>query len=109
MANHTHEVEKSVLRNGNYLVVCVQCGQPFEATRSDAAFHDAACRVNYRREQKRRKEEIESIEGYGRAILRLAEKYKNSEEAYRAALKAQAAVLAALNTFEEKPARLPGF
>ena len=109
MANHTHEVEKSVLPNGNYLVTCKQCERKFEAKRSDAAFCDAQCRVTYRRELARQEDEIASIEAMGRAIYRLAEKYKHSDAAFRATLKAQAAILAALDTFDDEPVRLPGF
>lgn len=106
---HKHDVDITKHDARDYVVDCYQCGKSFGARRSDAAFCSTRCRVANSREPQKKANAIEDLRYSGVRAKEIAEKYPHSEEVFQAMLKLQAEVMAALRTFEEKPAKLPGF
>lgn len=83
-----------------YIVECVQCGQTFEATRSDASFCKPSCRVAYSREPARSASALRELEQMASRVHEIGRKYKHSPEMYAAVDKLSKQVLGALGWFE---------
>lgn len=84
----------------DYRCVCHQCGQRFEAVRSDATFCSARCRVAFSREPKKLENAIDSLTVFGQQVLQYGERYKRNERMYQAMLNLQRKVNAAVAAFE---------
>lgn len=98
--NHNHEVDSVKLDTRDYRVKCHQCGHEFEATRSDAAFCSARCRVACSREPARRASAIAGLKSSGSTARQIARKYRYSSDVYQAMLELRREIDAALATFE---------
>ena len=88
--------------NRDYSCECYQCGNTFEATRSDATFCSAKCRVAYSREPKKLQNAIEALGGMAVELKRLSKKYKHSDRVMEEMLKLQKEIGIALSNFEEE-------
>lgn len=83
-------------------VTCLQCGEHFEAARSDATFCSARCRVSYSREPARKQAALEALEAMARQVSEISRKYKHSQEVLEAVTKLQKAIGGSLNWFENE-------
>lgn len=54
-----HDVERVHNEARSWSVICVQCGEEFESTRSDATFCSSTCRSKYTRRQQGRQKTID--------------------------------------------------
>ena len=64
----------------DYSITCHQCGDTFEATRSDASYCSARCRVRASREPQKRLNALEALEAMRVQINAMARKYKGDPE-----------------------------
>lgn len=83
-----------------YRVECLQCGDTFEATRSDATFCSARCRVAYSREPEKMRKFIEHLDVLGRMLDRQARKYYRSKAVFEAMQQLHKSLGASLERFE---------
>lgn len=98
--NHNHEVDITKFDDRDYSVTCHQCGKTFEATRSDAAFCSARCRVRNSREPQKKANAIETLRYAGISANDIANRYPRSKDVFEAMLKLQKEIALALAKFE---------
>lgn len=84
----------------DYSVQCADCGNWFEATRSDASYCSPKCRKHAHRAPIRKRNAIIALQMAGRSALSTAVRYKKSDEVYQEMLKLQKQINAALALFE---------
>lgn len=96
----SHDTERVKMDDRDYRVECVQCGQTFEARRSDASFCSARCRVAYSREPEKLNNQINAINAFGRSLWGIANKHKRNQRVYEAFKGLAKAVNQALQVFE---------
>jgi hypothetical protein len=95
-----HDTDRVKHDDRDWSVECVQCGRRFEATRSDASFCSAACRVAYGREAEKLDKFLQWLDAMGRSAIRGAEKYRHNKRVYDAMIKLSNDVGKAIVTFE---------
>jgi hypothetical protein len=86
---------------GDWSIQCVQCGQYFEAKRSDASFCSTNCRVAYSREADKIINHISWLNQVAAQVLEKSRKYKKVKDVYEATVKLQKDINAAAGMFEE--------
>jgi hypothetical protein len=79
-----HDTDRVHMGDKDYSVVCWHCGNTFEATRSDASFCSAKCRVAHSREPQKLLNAIEELHDMRFRIIQIAEKYKGNAEVIKA-------------------------
>lgn len=84
----------------DWQVECANCGKMFEATRSDASYCSARCRVDASRAPKRLQHQIDMIDSFSRSLSGIAAKYRRNQRVYDAMLTLRKAVDNALAVFE---------
>jgi len=72
--HHNYEVDIQANYDGTYDVICIECGEEFQATRFDAAFCSSTCRSrNHRAKQRIDQDIARTIEyvknHYGQAAM----------------------------------------
>jgi len=99
--NHSHEVE--VIKNDarDYSIKCHYCGRDFEATRSDAAFCSASCRVASSREPARQRKQLALFEGVANQLVTFCKKHRYNQEYFEIVKRIHAIVSHALSQFEQ--------
>lgn len=90
-----HDTDRVHMGDRDYSVVCWQCGNVFEATRSDASFCSAKCRVAHGREPQKLLNAIDDLENMRHRVMEIAEKYKGNTEILKAIFLLKSAVGAA--------------
>jgi endogenous inhibitor of DNA gyrase (YacG/DUF329 family) len=60
--SQAHDTDRLKMDDRDYSVTCKGCGATFEATRSDASFCSARCRVRWSRRPAQRLKAIEELE-----------------------------------------------
>jgi len=95
-----HDTDRTKFDDRDYSVVCFQCGETFEATRSDASFCSAKCRVAYGREPQKLQNAIDDLEAVELRIAYLTEKYKHNTKMFEAVKSLAVTVNAAVRSFE---------
>lgn len=95
-----HDADRVKMGDADWSVQCLQCGQHFEARRSDASFCSAKCRVAYSREPQKFRNAVESVNSMAGQLLTLSRKYKSSSEMYQTMVQLQRDLTAAINNFE---------
>lgn len=98
---HNHEPNVVKFDDRDYQVTCVQCGETFEAARSDAAFCSPRCRLANHRAPKKRANQIEYMGQVGRQMRDVATQYSRSKDVYEAMVRLQSDIAKALAQFEE--------
>jgi protein-arginine kinase activator protein McsA len=84
----------------DYSVRCLQCGQTFEAKRSDATFCSARCRVSYSREPQKLLNAIEEMRSMGYRTRDISGKYSTNKQVYETLMHLQSQVRIALQNME---------
>lgn len=96
-----HATERTKLDDWTWLVTCVQCGQKFESSRSDASFCSTKHRVAFSKEPQKKLNAIQSLEDEGYRLVNMAVKYKNDDEVFEAMKKLQERIKYAMSCFEK--------
>lgn len=96
-----HDVDRVKVDDRDYRCTCAQCGETFEARRSDASFCSSKCRVAFSREPKKLANAIESVDAFGRQVLAYSHKYSHNQRMFEAILELQKRVNTALANFEK--------
>lgn len=97
-----HDTDRIKNDARDYSVVCLQCGSEFEATRSDATFCSAKCRVARSQEPKKLANALAYIELIGRTILSYSVRYRKNERVYQAVKALHVIIGKALANFEQE-------
>lgn len=97
---YRHETDRIHQGDGDWSIQCVQCGQYFEAKRSDASFCSTKCRVAYGREAEKLKNHIEWLNRIASEVLQKSRKYKKVKDVYEATVQLQKDISAAVGMFE---------
>ena len=95
-----HDTDRTKVGDRDYRVECLQCGTVFEASRSDATFCSARCRVAYSREPQKLEATIEKMNQLMRALDRDAVKYRKSHRVFAAMRDLRDSLSASLERFE---------
>jgi len=95
-----HDTDRTKFNSRDYSIVCFHCGQTFEATRSDASFCSAKCRVAYSREPQKLLNAIEELRAVELRLAYLSERYKRNTKMFAAVKSLAAAASAAAAAFE---------
>lgn len=96
-----HEIDRVKYDDRSYMCECAECGNQFEATRSDASFCSAKCRVAFSRRPAKRAAAIAGIEAFCHVVYEVSTKYSKNEGVFQAMLKLQRAVNNAVARFEK--------
>lgn len=72
------DADRTKFDDRDYSVVCFQCGNTFEATRSDASFCSAKCRMAHSREPQKLANALEDLKRMNIRVFQIAEKYKGN-------------------------------
>lgn len=99
--NHSHEVEIVKMDARDYVVKCLYCGNKFEASRSDAAFCSASCRVANSREPAKERKQLALFEGFANQLVTFCKKHRYNKGYYEIVKRIHAQVGHALAQFEE--------
>lgn len=95
-----HDTDRIKNDDRDYSVQCVQCGRRFEATRSDASFCSAACRVAYGREAEKFEQLLKQLDNWGISLAERALRYKKSKRMFDALTKIHRRIGNAIAEFE---------
>lgn len=98
----SHDTDRTKFDTRDYSVQCVQCGKYFAATRSDASFCSARCRVAHSREPQKLANALEDLRFSGIRARDVARKYSRSGKAFEAMQELSRQVNAALAEFEQE-------
>jgi len=90
-----HDTDRLHMDAKDYSVTCLQCGNTFEATRSDATFCSARCRVAHSREPQKLANALQRLEDMRFQVIGLAEKYKGNPDILQALVMLKSAVASA--------------
>lgn len=96
-----HDTDRYKVGDADYSVKCVQCGELFEARRSDASFCSPNCRVAYSREPAKLNNAIAALEAMGLQLINMAQKYSRNQRVFEAMLVLRNRLNTALGQFEE--------
>jgi len=97
-----HETDRLKYGDRDYRCECFQCGKSFEATRSDATFCSAKCRVAYSREPQKLENTIERIDTLKIEIQNIANKYHGNDRVFKKVQELEKALRIALSTFDQE-------
>jgi len=75
-----HDTDRVKFDNRDYSITCHECGQTFEATRSDASFCSARCRVRYSQRPVKLANAIEEIRFMRIRVGEIASKYPSNKQ-----------------------------
>jgi len=76
-----HDTDRVKFDNRDYSVACTECGKRFEATRSDASFCTARCRVRYSKRPEKLNNAIESLGTFALQAREIASRYPTNKRA----------------------------
>ena len=91
-----HDTDRTKFDSRDYQVVCHQCGQTFEAKRSDATFCSPKCRVRFSREPQKLINAVEHINSMKFYTSDYAGRYSHNALVEEALLSLQRAIANAL-------------
>lgn len=97
-----HETERNLVWDGVYRVECLQCSKVFEASRCDATFCSARCRVAFSREPQKMRNAIDHMNGLQNMVDGYAKKYKRNQDVYEAMLALKKSLEFSLARFENE-------
>lgn len=83
-----------------YLIECLYCGETFEATRADATYCSARCRVAASREPQRLENAIKALESYAISARQISQRYYRSPRVAEAMRRLHKEIEATLWNFE---------
>lgn len=95
-----HEIYRNKVDDRTWLCWCVECNQRFEATRSDASFCSARCRVAFSRGAAKLDNQIMRMSMFGADLKASSAKYSKSEKLYQAMLALEKQIKSALANFQ---------
>lgn len=95
-----HDTERIKYDERDYGVTCLECGQSFEAKRSDATFCSARCRVRYSKRPEKLNNAIELLRFYGINARDIAGHYSTNARVETALLALRSQIDAALANME---------
>lgn len=95
-----HDTWRDKLDARSYHVECLQCGCTFEATRNDASFCSARCRVAYSKQPQKLTNQLNAIEAFGNSLYGIASKYKRNKRVFEAFMLLAKQINQALAAFE---------
>lgn len=95
-----HDTNRTKFDSRDYRCECAECGQHFEATRSDASFCSTKCRVAFSRRPAKLRHAIEAVDAFCKQVNDYSTRYGRNDDMFKAMLKLQTAVGAAISRFE---------
>src|SRR4051812_4371465 len=95
------DTDRTKFGDRDYSVICFNCGDTFEATRSDASFCSAKCRVAYGRRPAQRLKALDEMESMRLRIKELQHKYSSDADVLKKIQQIQSAAFHAIETIEQ--------